>query len=107
LHHFSWIFVSVEDKLRRTQIDNAKSQQAIRRSKRLTLGTKAKLANSKQNKPRKSDDVPTDEARSEDALEQAAEIRRQAREIRQKSREVYAKSKQVRLSLEQRRNGSS
>jgi hypothetical protein len=98
--------VSVEDKLLRTKIDHVKSQQAIRRSKRLTVGAKAQIANSKQKKPRRSDDLPIDEARGQDALERAAEIRRQAREIRQKSQEVFAKSKQVRLGLEQRRNGS-
>lgn len=98
---------SVEEKLRRAKIDQVKSQQAIRRSKNLTLGSKQKIAKLEESKTgRKAAKATLTEASRKSALDDAAEVRRRAREVREKSKQIHSKSKQVREALSSH-NGNS
>jgi hypothetical protein len=97
------LVVTLEEKLRRAKIDNVTSQQAIRRSKNLTLGSKQKIARASDGRPGKSASDKGAEFVRKLPLEQAAEIRRQAQEIRKKSQQVHAKSREVREALSQKR----
>lgn len=96
---FMSAFVTLEEKLRRAKIDQVKSQQAIRRSKNLTLGSKQKIAKVQNGKPAKGKD---DDLSRKLPLEYAAEIRQRAREIRQKSKSLYAKSREMREAVKSR-----
>jgi hypothetical protein len=98
------VVVTLEEKLRRAKIDNVTSQQAIRRSRNLTLGSKQKIAKAKDGKSARDKD---DNLSRKIPLEYAAEIRQQAREIRQKSKQVHAKSRQIRETVESRSGSRS
>jgi hypothetical protein len=97
------VALTLEENLRRTKIDQVKSQQAIRRSKNLTLGSKQKIAQASNGSPHKSGRDRGDGSIRRIPLEQAADIRRQAQEIRKKSQQVYAKSREVREALGRKR----
>jgi hypothetical protein len=95
--------LTLEENLRRTKIDQVKSQQAIRRSKNLTLGSKQKIAQARNGSPQKSGRDKGDGSIRRIPLEQASDIRRKAQEIRKKSQQVHAKSREVREALSQKR----